>query len=216
MSLKNVLRHLIPTAKDVDAVPVTPTKMLYKPNVESGWDDADAYTTPGTAVGIPSAITAKSVANLPCIDSGLLRVYGSLSNDAKDLVQVYECYTVGGWWVRRCVAGTWSPWSPTSGVQSGSTDSGSWIKWPEGTMLQWGEVLGTTDSGGYLTAAFPVPFITAPGIFTVTGSDGSGIVERGVRNSTSGKILFRNYSDGSVRAGKDGRLATWLAIGRWR
>ena len=90
-------------------------------------------------VDIPSATTAKSVDNLPCVDSGMLRVYGSLADEGGDLVQTYECYTVGGWWVRRRLSGVWSSWSPSSGIQSGSNAVG-----PNSGMGRWSAGEGPT------------------------------------------------------------------------
>lgn len=170
--------HLV-TAEQVGATPIMPTKMLYQPTVTPGWDDADNYTTPGQMIDIPSAKTASSVSHLPDTDSGVLRVYSSLSSGGEDVVQTYECYTVSGWWVRRRVSGVWTPWASASGIQSGSNANGSWTKYPDGTMicaayreaLVDGSYNNTYYSPGWV---FPMAFFAPPLITAINPTEGYG------------------------------------------
>ena len=202
------------TAEQVGAMPTTPTKMLYQPTVTPDWDNADNYTVPGEMVDIPSATTAKSVDNLPCVDSGMLRVYGSLADEGGDLVQTYECYTVGGWWVRRRLSGVWSSWSPSSGIQSGSNANGSWTKFPDGTMECWGRSNWNAPASGGVTVSLPQLF--APGekpVVTIqlpwTYTSATAYVGA-VTNAVFGYGVF---SGGAVAGAL---TVNWRAIGRWK
>lgn len=46
-------------------------------------------------------------------------------------------------------------------VESGSNDNGSWVKYDDGTMIQWGSATFTgaqDNTGAYKAITFPVPF----------------------------------------------------------
>ena len=101
-------------------------------------------------------------------------------------------------------------------VQSGSNANGSWVKYPDGAMICWGQVSGTSDGSGYLTVTFPVTFVTTPTAFLVSGVSGSGIVERGSLTVTQGKVGFRSYINGDFLTNQASRAAAWAAFGNWK
>ncbi|MEY8280082.1 pyocin knob domain-containing protein [Oscillospiraceae bacterium 52-8] len=206
------------TAEQAGAMPATPTKMLYQPTVTSGWDNADNYTVPGEMVDIPSATTAKSVGNLPCVDSGMLRVYGSLADGGSDLVQTYECYTVGGWWVRRRLSGVWSSWSPSSGIQSGSNANGSWTKFPDGTMICWAAKAYTIQSSE-ITITLPVAFAAADYVPTISFQwVGTSAALGAIRGITVNGFLVRVSDAVNDVTYPNGTQLTmnYICVGRWK
>jgi hypothetical protein len=112
-------------------------------------------------------------------------------------------------------------------IESGSNANGSYIKYSDGTMVQWGAVTtttgsaasnlyGTTSGGTYYAAAgrtFPTPFISQPLI-------SSALISPAAVGYTSniGSLTASTFS-GIVGSGPDNNATvvfTYVAIGRWR
>jgi hypothetical protein len=111
------------------------------------------------------------------------------------------------------VDGNSNPW----GIESGSNANGSWMKFPDGTLMQWiPQLTGTT---GDVTWTFPVPFFN-------TAYAGSATCWLSDTNSTGYMVNFQNNESRSVSSlrmrreddsGTNSAIAvTCTVIGRWK
>ena len=104
-------------------------------------------------------------------------------------------------------------------IESGSNARGSYIKLPDGTLIQRGKA--NCGTNGFASLTFPIPFIdedismTADN--TYSGSGQLGIVLTTQTTKTTGVIYFRKYENGNLAIVTDTTVeAHWIAIGRWK
>lgn len=111
-------------------------------------------------------------------------------------------------------------------VESGSNDNGSWVKYADGTMIQWGTydtglTNFTTEFGSvfynqsYSTINFPLAFVDIPSI--VINQELGGYLGGNTVGGLPTKTNFRVYLY-TARSATLTRNATiyWQAIGRWK
>ncbi len=104
------------------------------------------------------------------------------------------------------------------GIDSGSNTYGNYIKYPDGSMVQYGEVTHDMSSNLYQEHTLPETFV---GVWTVSHS-----VEKGINNSWYDNVhlittnidptifnLFSSLSRNTVSV--SGKLY-WTATGRWK
>jgi len=108
-------------------------------------------------------------------------------------------------------------------VETGSNTNGTWIKFSDGTMIQYGSFItagnGGTDYTGYRT--YPVTFTTKPD-YTI-GNAWSGYHGAGI-SSANQIALVNNWTDKffyAVRfigatSSSYNIVYNWTAIGRWK
>ena len=113
-------------------------------------------------------------------------------------------------------------------VDSGSNANGSWIKFVDGTMIQYGEAtktIATTSaltSGGYRSTGFnfdfPIDFYDVPSsvVATDTGDnlDTNGVLVTSI-STTKSKFQAVWWSVSSNSTSRSASLS-WQAIGRWK
>ncbi len=106
-------------------------------------------------------------------------------------------------------------------VESGSNTDGNWVKWADGTMMQWGAMSGTADcniayAGGFRTdnISFNLPQAFINTNYRVSGlsSNVSGWVAI-VTGATTTATSFRFARFASATGVSF--AAQWMAIGRW-
>lgn len=74
--------------------------------------------------------------------------------------QYYVCQNEGCIWMRRYNSKSWSDWEQIyPSVTSGSNDRGTWIKYPDGTMICSIRRTDTVVETGGIVVFFPEPFI---------------------------------------------------------
>ena len=102
-------------------------------------------------------------------------------------------------------------------VESGSNENGSWVKFADGTMIQYGSILN--NANGLATVSFPKRFISSDVIVTTSIAYNSYTSNNPVltlvypSNSTVG--IYSRKSDGSVETNTTVKT-NWKAIGRWK
>lgn len=112
-------------------------------------------------------------------------------------------------------------------IESGSNSNGSWVKFSDGTMLQWaydvnvpyttqlvnayGTTSGNTAYGSLANIAFPQAWYSNPCMAPTFGTGGA-LVVRAIPSSTSLYIL--TWSDSSTYTST--HSVSWHAIGRWK
>lgn len=89
-------------------------------------------------------------------------------------------------------------------VKQGTNTSGSYRKWSNGTMEQWG--LEASASASAHNVSFPEAFISTD--YTVVCSNTSG-VQANFMPSNTNVAYFTVYPTASVRL-------FWIAIGKWK
>ena len=110
-------------------------------------------------------------------------------------------------------------------IDSGSNANGSYIKFSDGTLMQWGEATKTITSttalasGGYRSAgfdfSFPIEFYNTS-ISVVAMSSGGGIgILLDSSSTTKAKFQASWWTSASNSTSRDGRIS-WQAIGRWK
>lgn len=109
-------------------------------------------------------------------------------------------------------------------TQHGSNANGNWLKFDDGTLVQWGKktisiAISTADgvlfrsSGGGFTFTYPLPFVAVPDAMIPTPS--SDVAARRTTTGESesiGSVIIWNSSS----AGAANRTVGWIAIGRWK
>ena len=112
-------------------------------------------------------------------------------------------------------------------IESGSNTDGHWVKFADGTLIQWGKIIYTgsvsntalSAGGGYRTSApgrtFPTAFYDTN--YTLFANNLSTTVSIGTYASVGTETAFSLgfytvSSDGTSRE----RHAVWMAIGRWK
>ena len=94
----------------------------------------------------------------PVKASGYLMCIG----DANKTYQYYNCQNEGCIWMRRYNSKTWSDWEQIyPAVTSGSNDNGTWIKYPDGTMICSIRKTLQVESTKGVVVFFPEPFVDA-------------------------------------------------------
>jgi hypothetical protein len=114
-------------------------------------------------------------------------------------------------------------WAFVEGQVSGSNPSGSWIKFSDGTMEQWGAFswngrsAATFGNAGQYTLTLPAAFIDASYSFVTKGEGGYGawMHDELVRYSSylSG-TLYNNYNNTATYNATS--IYMWVAVGRWK
>lgn len=105
---------------------------------------------------------------------------------------------------------------------SGSNTYGYYIKFPDGTLIQWGSALNTTDGAAVIN--FPVPFESVSAASMVATPRYLGSYTKGleVRTATqvhsvnTGYVYFNLWNSGSTTYKTADVYCYWLAIGRWK
>ena len=98
-------------------------------------------------------------------------------------------------------------------------ESDNYIKFEDGTVIQWGNVQSPANSQGYNTITFPVPFKDTSYRMQATPRYGTSSyptfdVSTQVINESRAYIYFRQT--GNVGAVITGVNADWMAIGKWK
>ena len=113
------------------------------------------------------------------------------------------------------------------GIISGSNSNGSWIKFPDGTMKQWGEVETTqaiSVARGSLffrygsTITFPEEFNSAPEVFVNYKSNSGSIDDREfwATGATPTTTTCPTCLWSPVTVGSATHVVSWNAVGRWK
>ena len=89
-------------------------------------------------------------------------------------------------------------------VETGTNTSGSYRKWSNGTMEQWG--IEASASTSTHTVTLPVPFVS--NIYIVLGTNTSGTQSNFMTSNTNASYFYV-YPVSSVRL-------FWIAIGKWK
>lgn len=97
-------------------------------------------------------------------------------------------------------------------------ENDNYIKFPDGTIIQWGRANSGASSDGAVTINFPVPFIDTSYRITATpeyGSSSYPVFLTSVQrvNTGSAVIYFRQAYIVAVITGV---YAEWIAVGRWK
>jgi hypothetical protein len=130
-------------------------------------------------------------------------------------------YSITIW--RRTSTATSSIASPTNIVtgiyDSGTNSNGSWIRFTDGTMMQWGTTssVNTTSALGalyYGTAivTFPISFISTPVVNATSNSTGFASFSGGVTSVNSSAFTLTIESVSISGSG----IGNWQAIGKWK
>lgn len=113
-------------------------------------------------------------------------------------------------------------------IESGSNANGNWLKFADGTLIQYGEYTQSSantttalPSGGYRSSGynvdFPIEFYEIPGTINVVSS--GGLIDNGVilANANTTKTYFQIlWWSVSAVSTVQAHKATWIAIGRWK
>lgn len=89
-------------------------------------------------------------------------------------------------------------------VETGSNANGTYRKWSDGTLEQWGEE--TTASTTNHTVTLPVPFVSNK--YVVLGTNTSGTQTTFMVSNTNASYFYV-YPSSSTRL-------FWIAMGRWK
>ena len=94
----------------------------------------------------------------------------------------------------------------------------NYIKFKDGTVIQWGRANSGASSGGAVTINFPVPFIDASYRITATPEYASSsypvfLTSAQRVNKERAVIYFRQAYTAAVITGVN---ANWVAVGRWK
>lgn len=214
MSLTALQRHLDPKAGDVGASYSSATIVLA--DTSKSYDLND-YWTPGQLVYVSqSVIDNKSIANCPSTTGGLLEVVGSSQNL---IVQQYTAVGDGLLYTRHkaITSGNISGWGGANGIRTETNSNGSWLKLPDGTLIQWGIIWANTDSDGRLLVTYPVAFVgDAPRpIVTPTYSTTKLIFVVSEQHKLGSFMVKHSRPDGENIVGAE-QSDGWIAIGRWK
>jgi hypothetical protein len=98
-------------------------------------------------------------------------------------------------------------------IESGSNANGSYIKYGDGTMMQWGTIASATTLT-YTTFGYPATFVSSLGVTKCAAISGSLIP-----SVNTGTVIFWNsdYNQGTYyHTGPAGNILYWQAIGRWK
>lgn len=105
------------------------------------------------------------------------------------------------------------------GIESGSNANGNYVKYPDGTLIQYGSSIGSTSALG-ITETLPITFLNTGYRIIANGSSStsSSILFPKINSKTTTTFNILSYAKGdsvSTHA-----LATydidWIAIGRWK
>jgi len=110
----------------------------------------------------------------------------------------------------------------TYGIESGSNENGNYIKYPDGTMIQWNVLeVGGDSLDNVTTVTYPLPFTVAP-VTTVTATHDFSTAG----NLPNAYIVSRSLDTCGIRGlyvvadGSGVQPATfnaaYQAIGRWK
>ena len=101
-------------------------------------------------------------------------------------------------------------------MESGSNEKGSWIKFSDGTLLEWGYFDFATEYSGENPISFPLAFMSMPLVYIQNygahyGNDAYFAIYQ-IKEVTTTYFKSLNYDQYYPFAfGK-----AWLAIGKWK
>ena len=107
-------------------------------------------------------------------------------------------------------------------IESGSNENGNWIKFNDGTLIQYGNKeisniqINTSSIGNYMSAGqninFPIPFEEAIcGNVSLRGGSAFFITKRFISNTVMGYFVLSGSS-----ATLSSAILDWFAIGKWK
>lgn len=205
----------MPTAADVGASYNSATIVLA--DTSQSYDLND-YWTPGQLVYVSqSVIDNKSIANCPSTTGGLLEVIGSSQNL---IIQQYTAVGDGLLYTRHkaITSGNISGWGGVNGIITETNSNGTYVKYPDGTMICFGSfATGSCPPGqiiGTQSRNYPVAFVGTPVMTLLARADtttGTALAYLGSNTSGAWWGYAQNNTD-TARA----ISIHWTAIGRWK
>ena len=101
-------------------------------------------------------------------------------------------------------------------IESGANDKGNWVKYADGTLLQYGVTDKVTAAAGTYTSTnvldYPVAFAAAPVLTATTKHHGGWRMLESVQYNTASQYQFQIYNWDS----QQDVWVYWVAIGRWQ
>jgi len=112
-------------------------------------------------------------------------------------------------------------------IESGSNSNGRWIKFSDGTMIQWGEISLSTEAGSQWwslsTLTFPTPFIDDKYSIQAISNKTDGSIPYSnsnvfVKGSTKTKstVEIGAYKVGGATGADTSSSFPYFTIGRWK
>lgn len=106
---------------------------------------------------------------------------------------------------------------PSNAISSGNNTNGSWIQFPDGTMICYGyvRITQTTPSEGTstYTITFPQTFEGTPNPQITILDDSAVVYTIQIRRTTGTEMLIQIYNSSQYASGGTG--ISWSAFGRW-
>lgn len=102
-------------------------------------------------------------------------------------------------------------------IESGGNSNGSWVKWSDGRLYQYGFAVLVTSDTGDITFEYPIPFVdTAPRplISAMYSTVKDAVITYYAPTLTSFKVKC-SRNDGTIINNLEQGIS-WLAIGRWK
>lgn len=206
----------MPTAADVGASYNSATIVLA--DTSQSYDLND-YWTPGQLVYVSQGVVDnKSVANCPSTTGGLLEVIGSSQNL---IIQQYTAVGDGLLYTRHkaITSGNISGWGGVNGIRTETNSNGTYVKYPDGTMMCQATILAGTLAAGKTVKnewTMPAPFAGETMQVFVTyrrgGTDGYQIAAwPGASTAVKADYYVRNGLSTTTDI-----TIYMLAIGRWK
>lgn len=92
---------------------------------------------------------------------------------------------------------------------SGSSGSGSWIKFPNGTLLQWGVITNTLTTGGF-NVTYPSPFNDVP-VYSLSVTSSTPIIATAVNTTVT---VLNGVSTWNLSGARQTNSVLWIAVGK--
>lgn len=203
----------MPTAADVGASYNSATIVLA--DTSQSYDLND-YWTPGQLVYVSQGVVDnESVANCPSTTGGLLEVIGSSQNL---IIQQYTAVGDGLLYTRHkaITSGNISGWGGVNGIRTETNSNGTYVKYPDGTLIQWGAVPVSfaASEAKYPSWTLPVQFVGLYyGLATVLYGSNQVYIQCQItsRGTETMGLAAKNPGTGQINAN-----VCVLAIGRWK
>ena len=202
----------MPTAADVGASYNSATIVLADTSQPYDLND---YWTPGQLVYVSqSVIDNESIANCPSTTGGLLEVIGSSQNL---IIQQYTAVGDGLLYTRHkaITSGNISGWGGVNGIRTETNSNGTYVKYPDGTMICFGIVTLTPTAANVATTLY----ITLPA--QATGEPAISLTPRVPDPKTVslsyGVPTGKGYQIIATRTDSANAYPiSWIAFGRWK
>ena len=97
-------------------------------------------------------------------------------------------------------------------------ENGNYIKFADGTLIQWGRVNSPGNNPGTGTVIFPMAFADTNYVLEATpeyGGSAYPVFEVSCQRIDASKAVFYFKQNGNTSAIITGVYAFWLAIGKW-